>query len=81
MLQFLNEYKTEKNSYILIKDKNEIIGYVNILNINLDVYNKMMESDKIYDSFKSEDIVSFNLKKDYYLSINSIVLKNEYQKR
>lgn len=74
-------YKTEKNSYILIKDKNEIIGYVNILNINLDVYNKMMESDKIYDSFKSEDIVSFNLKKDYYLSINSIVLKNEYQNK
>ena len=74
-------YKSEKNSYILIKDKSEIIGYINILNIDLKVYSEMMNSNKIYDSFENNDIQVFKTKKNYYLSINSIVLKNEYQNK
>ena len=56
-------YKSEKNSYILIKDKSELIGYINILNIDSKVYNKMMNSDKIYDSFENNDIQVFKTKK------------------
>ena len=76
----MNElYKLEKNSYILMKDGSKIIGYVNILNIDKKTYDKMMNSDVVYDTFDSEDILPFIKNKECYLNINSIVLKNEYQ--
>ncbi len=77
-----NLYKKEKDSYILIKDKNTIIGYVNLLNIKKDVYDKMLESDTLYDNFNLDDIINYsNSRVNYYLNLNSIVLKNEYQNK
>lgn len=72
-------YNSENNSYILIKDQNEVIGYINILNVKPNIYEKMDNSNELYDSFNSQDIIRFRREKEYYLSINSIVLKNEYQ--
>lgn len=40
-----------------------------------------MNSEIVYDKFKEDDIVTFKNKKDYYLNINSIVLKNEYHNK
>ena len=75
-------YQQEKQSYILVKDQNKIIGYINILSLKKDVYDTIMNSKTMYDTIKKEDIVSYSLnKKNYYLSINSIVLKNEYQNK
>ena len=74
-------YKSEKNSYILVKDGSKIIGYVNFLNLKKDIYDNMMESDKIYDTFIPQDIIPYNKNQYNYVSINSIVLKNEYQNK
>lgn len=74
-------YKSEKNSYILVKDNNKIIGYVNILNLRKEIYNKMIESEELFDEFEARDILNFELGKDIYLNINSIVLKSEYHNK
>lgn len=74
-------YKIEKNSYILIKEKNNVIGYVNILSIKKNIYKYIFDIDKIYDDYKTSDIVPFIKKGNYYININSIVLKNEYQNK
>lgn len=65
-------------SYILIKDEDKIIGYINFLNIKKEIYDKMIASNKMYDNFRSEDIISFVEGEDLYLNLNSIVLKNDY---
>lgn len=74
-------YKSEKNSYILVKDNNKIIGYVNILNLTKDIYDKMKNAEELYDEFEAKDILNFELNKDIYLNINSIVLKSEYHNK
>ena len=74
-------YKSEKNSYILVKDNNKIIGYVNILNLRKEVYDKMIESQELFDEFQAKDILNFEIGKQIYLNINSIVLKSEYHNK
>ena len=65
-------------SYILIKDKNKIIGYVNFLNLKEDIYNKMINSDTIYDTFNKEDIIDFTKNRKLYINLNAIILNDEY---
>ena len=70
--------KNEKYSYIFIKDKNKVVGYVNFLNLDKDIYDKMVNSDEFYDSFENKDIISYTKNKKLYLNLNAIVLRDEY---
>jgi len=70
--------KGDKHNYIFVKDKNQVIGYVNFLNLKEEIYNKMLESNEIYDSFTIDDIFKFNKKNRLYLNLNSVSVKNEY---
>ncbi len=74
-------YKKEKNSYILVKDKNEIIGYINCINIPKKIYDDMISSNDLYDNFNEEDILDYTKNKITYLNVNSIVLKDGYQNK
>ena len=74
-------YMKEKDSYILIKDKNRIIGYVNILNMNSDLYHTILDSTEMLDDYKEDNIECYNRKRNLYLNMNSIVLKREYNNK
>lgn len=74
-------YNVEKNSYILIKYKNIIIGYINILSINEALYNYILQYNDLYDNYDVKDLVPYENKGEYFININSIVLKSEYQNK
>lgn len=75
-------YGAEKDSYILVKDRHKIVGYVNILSLKKEAFDAINESDVMKDDFAKDDIVRYTKnRKHYYLNIESIVLKNEYQNR
>lgn len=75
-------YNKENDSYILVKNKNKIIGYVNILSIKKEIYNIIMNSNTLFDDLIDSFIIPYNQKnQNYYITINSIVLKNEYQNK
>ena len=74
-------YNAEKNSYILIKYKNIIIGYINILSINEALYNYILQYNDLYDNYDVKDLVPYENKGEYFININSIVLKSEYQNK
>ena len=70
--------KDYKYSYILVKDENKIIGYINFLNLKEDIYNKMIQSDTLYDNFNKEDILNYTKNRKTYINLNAIVLIDEY---
>ena len=70
--------KKHKYSYILVKDENKIIGYINFLSIKEDIYNKMIESTVMYDEFSKEDLVDYQKNKESFVNLNAIVLNDEY---
>ena len=70
--------KDYKYSYILVKDENKIIGYINILNIKENIYQQMIQSDTLYDNFNKEDILDYIKNRKLYLNLNAIVLSDEY---
>ena len=70
-------YKRNKDSFIAVKYNNTLIGYLNYLTIKKDVYDYMKESDTTVDDFKLDDIIEFS--SNNYITINSIVIKSEYQ--
>ena len=70
--------KDYKYSYILVKDENKVIGYINFLNLREDVYNLMIESNSLYDDFNKEEIINLTKNRKLYFNLNSIVLSNEY---
>lgn len=74
-------YLVEKDSYIIIRDKKNIVGYVYFLNITPDTYKKVIASDQIVDEFKSDDIRKYRKNENLYININSIVLKREYNNK
>ncbi len=75
-------YQKERSSYILVKDRNTVVGYVNILSIDKSVYDSIDSSNVFFDQIDEKDIIEYSNKdKEYYLTINSIVLKNEYQNK
>ena len=73
----LQVYKRNRDSFIAIKYNNTLIGYLNYLSINKGVYDTMKASDITIDDFELNDIIPFG--DDTYLTINSIVIKKEYQ--
>ena len=70
--------KDYKYSYILVKDEDKIIGYINFLNLKEDIYNKMIQSDTLYDNFNKEDILNYTKNRKAYINLNTIVLIDEY---
>ena len=74
-------YLKEKDSYIIIKDKNDIVGYVNFLNVTSDVYDKVMASDELVDSFEADEVIPYHKNRKLYINMNSIVLKREYNNK
>lgn len=74
-------YLREKDSYIIIKYKNEIVGYINFLNVTEETYNKVMSSDELIDSYENEEIIPYHRNKKLYINMNSIVLKREYNNK
>ncbi len=70
--------KDHKYSYILVKDENKVVGYVNFLNLKEEIYNKMVESYDLYDDFTKENTVEFTKNRKAYLNLNAIVLNDDY---
>lgn len=70
--------KDRKHSYILVKDRNRIVGYVNFLNLKEEVYRQMLESYEFYDNFEVEDLAEFIKNRKIYLNLNSIILNDDY---
>ena len=70
--------KDHKFSYILVKDENRVVGYVNFLNLKEEVYNKMVESYDLYDDFAKDDLIEFTKNRKAYLNLNAIVLNDDY---
>lgn len=70
--------KDYKYSYILVKDENRIIGYINFLNLKEDIYNNMIQSTSLYDDFNKEDVLDFQKNRKSYLNLNAIILSDEY---
>ena len=70
--------KDQKYSYIFIKDENRIIGYINFLNLKEEIYNKMLESNELYDNFTKNDLADVTRNRKLYMNLNSIVISDEY---
>jgi hypothetical protein len=70
-------YKQNKDSFIAVRYNNTLVGYLNYLTIKKDVYDYMKESDTTVDDFRLDDIIKFS--NNNYITINSIVIKSEYQ--
>ena len=73
--------KNKKYSYILIKDKNKIIGYINFLNLEEEIYNKIMNLEEFFDDFKKEDILDYKKNKKAYVNLNAVVLYDIYNNK
>ena len=74
-------YLVEKNSYIVIKDKNKIVGYVYFINTTKNMYLNVINSNEIIDSFYGSDIKKYQKNDLLYINVNSIVLKREYNNK
>ena len=71
-------YKKNKNSFVFIKYKNKIIGYINFLAISKEMYNDIINDDDIIIDYTNEDILNYDTSSDNYLIIDSIVIKKKY---
>ena len=74
-------YLKENDSYILIKDKSRIIGYVNILNLDNDLCDTIISSDYMLDNYNEDNIRKYDKSDSLFLNINSIVIKREYNNK
>ena len=74
-------YLKEKDSYILVKYKKNIIGYAYFINVTEDIYNKVKNSDNIVDNFTEKDVKKYAKREPLYINLNSIVLKREYNNK
>ena len=72
-------FNKNKNSFIIIKYKNKLIGYLNYLVITEEKYNEMLNSNVIVDEFELNEILPFNENNSNYLTINSVVIDKEFQ--
>ena len=71
-------YNRNKDSFIAVKLDDKLIGYLNYLCIKEDVYNKIKTSNTTIDDFKLDEIIEFK-QGNNYITINSVVIKKEYQ--
>jgi hypothetical protein len=76
----LDVYKKNKDSFFAIKYKHEFVGYINYLNIISDEYNRLKSMRTMPDIIDLDTIIEFKRNKKSYLIIESINVKNEYEK-
>ena len=76
----LQVYKRNKDSMLVIKYKNDFLGYINYINILEDEYNKLKKLNTMPASIDLDSIVEFKTNKKEYLIIESINVKKEYEK-
>lgn len=72
-------FNKNKNSLIIVKYKNKLVGYLNYLVITEKKYNEMLNSNIAVDNFDLEEITTFYKTKNNYLTINSIVIDKKFQ--
>ena len=71
-------YERNKNSFILIGNNEELVGYLNFLCITKDKYEEIKKSPTTVDNFELNEIIPFVVGENY-ITINSIVIKDKYQ--
>ncbi len=74
-------YLIEKDSYIIIKDKKNIIGYICLINTSLDVYKRVIDGDIMIDDYGPAEVRKYRKNENLYINLNSIVLKREYNNK
>lgn len=72
-------FNKNKKSLIMVLYKNKVIGYLNYLVISKKLYDNMMTSNVITDTFDLDDIVELYKNKRNYVTINSIVIEKSHQ--
>lgn len=65
-------------SYVLIKDNNKVVGYINFLNLKEKIYNNMIGSHVLYDEFSEEDVINLVKNHKAFLNLNAIILDDDY---
>lgn len=70
-------YNKNKNSFIFIKQKKELKGYITTIPITNEIINQIIEIDELKDNY--ENIILNSNKTGKSLVIDSIVLKEKYQ--
>ena len=73
--------KKKKYSYILVKDENKVVGYVNFLNLDEKVYKKMVKSEVFFDDFTNKDILDWTKNRRSFVNLNAIVLNDVYNNK
>lgn len=75
----LQVFNKNKNSLIIVKYKDKVIGYLNYLVITKEKYDEMINSNVIIDEFDLNEITTFHKNKKNYLTINSVVIDKKFQ--
>lgn len=75
----MDVFKKNSDSMFLIKYKNDLVGYINYLNITKEEYDKIKLSKKIPDSINIDRIIEFKKNKKAYVLIDSININKQYE--
>jgi len=75
----LDLFNINKNSMIMVKYENKLIGYLNYLVITEDKYREIINSDYIVDDFKLDEVTKFYKSKKNYITLNSVVIDKKFQ--
>lgn len=67
-----------KNSILLIKSQNEIVGYLNYLIINEEEYLRIINSEEMIKEYNINNIIQLHKSKNNYLVIDSINVKSKF---
>lgn len=76
----MDVYKKNKDSFYFIIYKHELVGYINYLNITLEEYEKLKRKRIYPDYLDVKEIIPFKANKKSYILIESINIKESYQK-
>lgn len=71
-------FNNNKDSLLIIKDKKKLVGYINYLVIDKDLYLEIKDSLKLKKEFRLIDVLDFKKNKNY-LILNKIVIDKSYR--
>lgn len=74
-----NIYNKNKNSILILKNKNRLLGYINYLCITEKEYNGLKKSKNYIKKYNENEIINFNKRKYNYIIIESIAISSKYQ--
>jgi len=74
----LSLFNKNKESMIIVKYENKVIGYLNYLVVTKDKYEQILNSNITIDDFKLEEVLKFYKNKNNYLVLNSIVIDKKF---